>query len=92
MMKVTPNLKRIDLLSFSKKKSVKTEAAGTETLAQFKMNFHSWKCKTLLNSRFERRSQDALRRIIFPVASTLYSKLNYLKADKDVKKPAIFSI
>lgn len=83
MRKVAPNLKRTNLLSSlkkKKKKAVKTEAAETETLAQFGMNFHSWKCKTLLNSRFECKRQDTLQRIIFPVASTLYSKPDYLKA------------
>lgn len=88
MMRVIPKLKRTNLLP---NKSVKTEAAETETLAQFKMNFHNWKHKTLLNSRSECKHQATLQRMIFPVAFTLYSKLDYVKADKDVKKPAILA-
>jgi len=89
-MKVIPNLKRTYHFLLPEKKIVKTEAVETETLAHFKMNFHSWKCETLLNSRFECKRQDTLWRTIFPVASTLYSKLDYLKEDKDVKTTCHF--
>lgn len=47
--------------------------------------------KTLLNIRFECEHQDTWLRTIFPVASILYSKPDYLKAEKGVKKPALFN-
>lgn len=87
-MKVIPSLKRTNLILLPKK-SVETEAEKAVPASQFKMNFLNWKYKTLLNIRFECEHQEIWLRIISPVASILYSKLDYLKTEKGVKKLAI---